>query len=423
MAEAKKMSLSDVIKKELSKKIDQDTYLDLSKAREIDCVPTGSLIIDKVLGLDGIPRGRITELFGAESSGKTTVAMSVCLEAQKAGGTCAYLDFEQAFNVEYAMRMGIDLDPNKFALMQPNTFEEGWQICRDLVEKAQIDVLVIDSVSAMIPKKVLEAEVDAEAQIGILARYMSRFMGDMVKKINQSQTALILINQLRSRIKSSPYDTGPDVDTTGGKALKFYSSIRMEFQKKKTETVSMKNELDGTDIDQPVAVTVSAINRKNKIAIPYKKADFVIRLGNGIDNVRSVIDIGVNLGLIQKGGGGMFWGRRDFPLKPDTEFMNDEGKIKGIESLRAYVLKNPEMFEALIDRIYVPQDPEAIQRGKAEEVDIESFANQAVEEETKPKAKGKAAKKETKKKVDSAVKGVSQELGFDSTDEEKVAIE
>lgn len=415
MAE-KKMSLSEVIKKNLSRKIETDTYLDLSKAQDIKCVPTGSLIIDKVLGLEGIPRGRITELFGAEASGKTTVAMSVCLQAQKEGGVCAYLDFEQAFNVEYAQKMGIDLSPDKFALLQPNTFEEGWEIVRELVNTAKVDVLVIDSVSGMTPAKVLAAEVDAEAQIGILARLMSRFMAEMSKKVNQSQTALILINQLRSRIKASPYDTGPDVETTGGKAIKYYASIRMEFQKKKTETIKVKNPVDGTETDQPLSNIVAAINRKNKLAIPYKKADFVLRLGEGIDNVRSVIDIAVNIGLLQKGSGGWHWGRKDFPLKADSEYMNHEGKIQGIEQVRKYMLKNSDVFGTLVDRIYVEQDSTVAAEAKLEEEkedDIAAIADAVVEQESKPKAKGKAAKKEVKKKVDEATAEPSDELGFE----------
>ena len=396
---AKKPPLSEIIRKSVLKNIDKDTYLDLKNPPQVECIRVGSIIVEKVIGLQGIPRGRITEIYGAESSGKTTVATAIAAECQKAGGHVAYLDFEQAFHLGYAKDQGLDTDDDAtFALFQPKTFEEGWAITRELIDKG-IDLLILDSVSGMIPKKILNAEIDKEAQPGVLAKMMSQYVSEVTKKINDSKTAFVFINQIRSRIKMNMFDTGPDQDTSGGKALKFYASIRLELVKRKTEHEKGKNPLDGTEEDIPINNIVTCINRKNKLALPYKKADFVIRLGEGIDNKRSICDIAINLNIIKKEAGGWYAPKKGLVWQFDAEFMDKEGKVHGIEGLRKYMIKYPDAFDKVVESIFINPDKNVEDESKAEEVDIDSLAEKAAAEVAAAKPKRGRMKKEDKKAI------------------------
>lgn len=381
-------------------------------------MPTGSLIVDKVLGCGGIPRGRITEIFGGESCGKTTLSIHCAIQAQKLGEPVVFLDYEQAFHHGYAQAIGLNVkDPDMFAFSQPLTFEDGWIIVRNLLETRAAGLIVIDSVSAMTPKKILNAEIEKDVQIGLMARMMSQFMAETTKKLTESNTAMILVNQVRNKIKTNQYEEGPNTDTSGGKALKFYASIRLEMKAKSVETAVQINDIDGTkDEKAPVSNIVTAINRKNKVAVPYKKADLVIRFGEGIDNLRSMIDIGINLNLIKKGGGGVFTASRKLNWVYDEEFMAEEThSIKGMEDLRKYLNKHPDAHDSLANNIYVKPDAEVAEESKKEEEDIESFAEKAaaaaVEEDAKTsKRKGSKAKKETRERVAKAAEESTEEV-------------
>lgn len=362
----KRLPMSEIIKKlSANKLVGKDSYYDPKKSHLVECIDTGSIIINKVLGLDGIPKGRVTEIYGAESSGKSTLVQTLAVECIKNGGKVLYLDYEQAFDKKYAAEMGIDLDnPDVIQLWQPETFEEGYVIVREFLENSHVDLVVVDSVAAMTPEKILKAEISKELQLGLMARMMTQFISEMTKRISQTNTAMVVVNQIRSRIKTSMYDAGPDTDTTGGRALKFYASIRLELKQKKIEVkADQRNDVDGTKEDKPIGMIVTAINRKNKLAIPYKKADFVIRFGEGIDNVRSAVDIAVNLGLIIKNGA-WFHFRKGFPAEIDTEFMSKDGDMQGIEEVRAYLVKHPTVLTDLLNRIYVNADKEVEKESK-----------------------------------------------------------
>jgi recombination protein RecA len=397
----KRPRLSAVVK-EVNKQVDTDTFLDLSKPPTVDCIPTGSIIVDKVLGIPGIPRGRITELFGGEACGKTTLSIHTAIQAQKLGEPVAFLDYEQAFHHGYAQHLGLNVDdPDMFAFAQPKTFEEGWTIIRKFLEAKAVGLIIVDSVSAMTPRKILNAEIEKDVQLGLMARMMSQFMAETTKKLADSNTAMILINQVRSRIKTSMYDAGPDTDTSGGKALKFYASIRLEMKAKNTEYAVMINEIDGTkDEKAPVSNIVTAINRKNKLAVPYKKADLVVRFGEGIDNLRSLIDIGINLNLVKKSGA-WFSASRKINWPYDPELMSEESQaLQGMEDVRKYLTKNKDAYNSLVNAIYVKPDDEVAKETKEQEVDIENFAEKiAVEEGKSTKRKGSKTKKEIREKV------------------------
>jgi len=404
----KPKSLSDIIKSKILsvKGFDRDSYLDLNNPQKVDCISTGSVIIDKVLGISGIPRGRVTELFGAESSGKSTIACTIAREAQRQGLSVAYFDYENAFVHTYAKKLGVDLHPDRLALFNPPTFEEGWFAIRALLTNpSDLGLIICDSVSAMTPKAILEAKVDENAQIGLQARFMSRFLAECVQRLKDANVAMLLVNQVRSRIKTSMYDPGPDTDTSGGRALKFYATIRLELVKRGVETIDGINDLDGTDEKQAISNTVTCINRKNKLALPYRKADFVIRFGEGVDNVRSLIDIAVNLNIIRKTGS--WFEFRGFDFEADSKYLNDENKIQGIESVRDYMNAHPSSYRAMAQAIFerdpLAQDRDAQDQGKKDEEDIEEFAKKEIAK-SEPKKKGRGSKKAAEQQVDDALK-------------------
>jgi recombination protein RecA len=402
----KKVSMSELVKKLAAKSDDKDLFYSKERHREIECIDTGSIIINKVIGLDGIPKGRITEIFGMESSGKSTLVQSLAIQCLKNGGKVLYLDYEQAFDTEYARKQGLDIDdPDTFILAQPKTFEEGFAICREFLDCVEgLDLIIIDSVAAMTPSKILNAEIEKELQIGLMARHMAQFCAEMTKTISKTNTAMVVVNQVRSRIKTNMYDAGPDTDTTGGKALKFYASLRLELRHRKIETISTTNDIDGTPEDKPVGMLCQVINRKNKVANPYRKAEFAIRFGEGIDNVRSVIDVSENLGLIKKAGA-WFNFRKDIPFDLDEDLMTQEGKMQGLETVREYLVKHTKVLATLVDNIYVEKDDEVERESKKDDLSttgVESGNFDAIElndEEEAAIAEAQSKVKKSKKKA------------------------
>ena len=299
---------------------------------DIETIPTGALSLDIALGVGGLPRGRIIEIYGPESSGKTTVALHCVAEAQKMGGTCAFIDAEHALDPNYASIIGVDVD--NLLLSQPDTGEQALDITETLVRSGCIDVIVIDSVAALVPRAEIEGEM-GDSHVGLQARLMSQGLRKLTGIIAKSGTVCIFINQLREKIGVM---FGNPETTTGGRALKFYSSVRLDVRK--TETLKNGTEVVGNHVRVKVV--------KNKVAPPFKEAEFDILYGQGISKEGSIIDLAVENNIIDKSGA---W------------FAYKGNKIgQGKENARQYLIDNPDVcseIEELVRDSYKPVDATA----------------------------------------------------------------
>ena len=308
---------------------------------EVPAIPTGSLALDLALGIGGIPRGRVTEIYGPESSGKTTLALHVLAEAQKLGGTAAFIDVEHALDPAYSQNLGVNID--ELYVSQPDTGEQGLEIVETLVRSNAVDVIVIDSVAAMVPKAEIEGDM-GDAHVGLQARLMSQALRKLTAVISKSKTAVIFINQIREKV--GVMFGSPEV-TPGGRALKFYSSVRMEIRR----VDSLKQ--GGEQVGNRVKVKVV----KNKLAPPFKQAEFDILFGRGISREGSLVDVGTETGVISKSG---------------TWFSYGEARLgQGRDNARQFLEEHPEVANQIERQVRALSGMDRSRNGEASKVEVE----------------------------------------------------
>ena len=294
---------------------------EVSSKLNVEVIPTGALTLDLALGVGGVPRGRIVEIFGPESSGKTTVALHIIAEAQKKGGYAAFIDAEHALDPTYAKNLGVDID--NLLVSQPDTGEQALEIAEALVRSSAIDVVVIDSVAALVPRAEIEGEM-GDAHVGLQARLMSQALRKLSGAISKSRTVAVFINQIREKVGIM---FGNPETTPGGRALKFYASVRMEVRK--IETLKQGNEVIGSRTKVKVV--------KNKVAPPFREAEFDIIYGEGISKEGNLLDLGVDLNIIKKSG---------------TWFSFEEHRLgQGKENTRLFLIENPMIAEKIENKI------------------------------------------------------------------------
>ena len=293
----------------------------------VSAIPTGSLALDLALGIGGIPKGRITEIYGPESSGKTTLAQHIIAEAQKKGGTVAYIDAEHALDPSYAAACGVNVDD--LLISQPDTGEQALEICEALVRSAAVDVIIVDSVAALVPRAEIEGDM-GDPQMGLQARLMSQALRKLAGAIGRAGTAVIFINQLREKV--GIVFGNPEV-TTGGRALKFYSSVRIELRR--AETIKQGNDAVGNRVKAKVV--------KNKVAPPFRTAEFDIMFASGISREGNLLDIGVEMGILTKAGA--FFSYGDIRLG------------QGRESAKQFLKDNLDLANEIEERIRASAGP------------------------------------------------------------------
>ncbi len=303
---------------------------------EVEVIPTGSIALNQALGVGGYPKGRIIEIYGPESSGKTTLAIHAMAEAQKAGGIAAFIDAEHAFDRFYAQKLGVDTD--NLLISQPDNGEQALEIAENLIRSAAIDIIVIDSVAALTPKAEIEGEM-GDNKVGLQARLMSQALRKLTSVINQTKTVCIFINQLREKIGVM---FGNPETTTGGNALKFYASVRLDIRR--ASAIKVGDEVIGNQTRVKIV--------KNKVAPPFRKAEFDIMFGEGISRSGEIVDMGVELGIIKKSG---------------SFFSYNGTKIaQGRDATKQIMLDNPELAEeieaAIVARLKA--DPDAIEEAE-----------------------------------------------------------
>ncbi len=317
---------------------------------KVDCIPTGALSLDIALGIGGVPRGRVIEVFGPESSGKTTVALHMIAEAQKLGGVAAFIDAEHALDPGYAKKLGVDIE--NLIVSQPDTGEQALEIVEQLIRSGAIDIVVIDSVAALVPKAEIDGEM-GDSHIGLQARLMSQALRKLTGVLSKSKTVAVFINQLREKVGVM---FGNPETTPGGRALKFYSSVRLDVRKQ--EAIKVNGEFMGTRTKVKVV--------KNKIAPPFREAEFDIVYGQGISNEGCILDIAASLDIVKKAGAWFSY--------------NGEKIGQGREAAKLYLKSNIEVMKEIEKKVRDNYDKafEQSMEGLSEEAKSED--EEAVEE-------------------------------------------
>ena len=310
------------------------------KAMEVEAIPTGALSLDIALGIGGVPRGRIIEVFGPESSGKTTLALHIIAEAQKTGGEAAFIDAEHALDPVYAKKLGVDID--NLIVSQPDTGEQALEIAEALVRSGALDIIVVDSVAALVPKAEIDGDM-GDAHVGLQARLMSQALRKLAGVINKSKCVIVFINQLREKVGVM---FGNPETTPGGRAFKFYASVRLDIRR----VESLKQ--DGEVIGNRTRVKVV----KNKVAPPFREAEFDIIYGKGISKSGNILDLGVNLDIVEKSGS---W------------FAYEGTRIgQGRENAKKYLEDNPAIMEEVEKKVRAKFN-EAFEKSLSDDIEVD----------------------------------------------------
>ena len=322
ISEERKKAL-DIAMAQIEKNFGKGSVMKLGEVAtvSVDCIPTGALSLDIALGIGGFPRGRIVEVYGPESSGKTTVALHAIAEAQKLGGVAAFIDAEHALDPVYARNLGVDID--NLIVAQPDTGEQALEIAEQLIRSGAVDIITIDSVAALVPKAEIDGEM-GDSHVGLQARLMSQALRKLTGVLNKSKTVAIFINQLREKVGIM---FGNPETTTGGRALKFYSSVRLEVRKQ--EAIKVNGEVKGSRTKVKVV--------KNKVAPPFREAEFDIIYGKGISNEGCILDLAVNMDIVDKSGAWFAY--------------NGEKIGQGRENAKEFLLKNPEIMKEIEQKV------------------------------------------------------------------------
>jgi recombination protein RecA len=315
--------------------------MDAKEKVRVEAVPTGAINLDAAIGVGGIPRGRVTEIYGPESSGKTTLCLHVVANAQKMGGVAAFIDAEHALDTEYARKLGVDVE--SLLISQPDTGEQALEICEILVRSGAVDIVVIDSVAALVPKAEIEGDM-GDSHVGLQARLMSQALRKLTGAISRSKTIVIFINQLREKIGVM---FGNPETTTGGKALKFYASVRLDIRR--IGPVKEKEDVVGSHVRVKVV--------KNKVAPPFKQAEFDIMYAEGISHTSLLVDIGAEANIIEKSGAWYSY--------------NGQKIGQGRENAKMYLKDNPVMMAEIEEKVKGVLGINAEQPGPAEPEEAE----------------------------------------------------
>lgn len=354
MADDKAKALATALE-QIEKNFGKGTIMKLGENMHmnVDHISTGSIGLDAALGIGGLPKGRIVEIFGPESSGKTTIALHVIAEAQKQGGEVAFIDVEHALDPVYAANLGVDID--SMLVSQPDTGEQALEITEALVRSGAIEVVVIDSVAALVPKAEIEGDM-GDSHMGLHARLMSQALRKLAGAISKSNCIAIFINQLRDKV-GVVY--GSSETTTGGRALRFYASVRLDIRRQ--ESIKVGGEIVGNRTKAKVV--------KNKVAPPFKEAEFDIMYGRGISHEGEIIDLGIKYDIVKRSGAWISY--------------NDEKIAQGRDNAKAYIAEHPELAKEIEDKIRekLAEAPASQKKGKAAAAAEETEAPAAAPEE------------------------------------------
>lgn len=354
MADDKAKALATALE-QIEKNFGKGTIMKLGENMHmnVDHISTGSIGLDAALGIGGLPKGRIVEIFGPESSGKTTIALHVIAEAQKQGGEVAFIDVEHALDPVYAANLGVDID--SMLVSQPDTGEQALEITEALVRSGAIEVVVIDSVAALVPKAEIEGDM-GDSHMGLHARLMSQALRKLAGAISKSNCIAIFINQLRDKV-GVVY--GSSETTTGGRALRFYASVRLDIRRQ--ESIKVGGEIVGNRTKAKVV--------KNKVAPPFKEAEFDIMYGRGISHEGEIIDLGIKYDIVKRSGAWISY--------------NDEKIAQGRDNAKAYIAEHPELAKEIEDKIRekLAEAPASQKKGKAAAAAEKAAAPAAAPEE------------------------------------------